>query len=61
MYKKGYWVIIVKFNDNHSIYKFKCLLTKGPSETSSLGYTMITNETVSFFYYAYNSICVLTD
>ena len=43
MYKKGYWVIIVKFNDNHSIYKFKCLLTKGPSETSSLGYTMITN------------------
>ena len=42
----------------YSKYKFKCLLTKDPSETSSLEYIISKNYTVSFFYYT--DIC-LTD
>ena len=39
-----------------------CLLTKDPSETSSLEcIIIITNYTVSFFYYTEMCICVLTD
>ena len=45
---------------NYSKYKFKCLLTKDPSETSSLEYVIITNYTVSFFYYTDICFCVLT-
>ena len=47
---------------NYSKYKFKCLLTKDASETCSLEYiTIITNYTVSFFYYTDICFCVLTD
>ena len=31
---------------NYSKYKFKCLLTKDPSETSSLEYIIKTNGTI---------------
>ena len=44
----------------YSKYKFKCLLIKDPSETSSLEYIIITNYTVSFFYYTDICFCVLT-
>ena len=36
---------------NYSKYKFNRLLTKDPSETSSLEYIITKNCTVSFFYY----------
>ena len=42
------------YSDNYSKYKFKFLLTKDRGETSSLEYIIITNYTVSFFYYADN-------
>ena len=43
---------LIKFFSNYSKYQFKCLLTKDPSEKSSLKYIVIINCTVSFFYYA---------
>ena len=41
-------------------YRFKRLLTRYPSETSSLEYIIITNYTVSFFYYT-NTEFFITD
>ena len=43
------------------MYKFNRLLTKDPSETSSLEYIITTNYTVSIFYYTNTRFCVLTD
>ena len=42
--------LLHEMNINFSKYKFKRLLTKEPSETSSLEYIILTNYTLSFFY-----------
>ena len=42
----------------YSKYKFKCLLTKDPSETSSLEYKTKTNYTVIFLYFTNIRLCV---
>ena len=42
-------------------FKFKRLLTKDRSETSSLEYIIITTNYTFFLYYANTCFCVLTD
>ena len=43
------------------MYKFNRLLTKDPSETSSLEYIITTNYTVSIFYYTDKCLCLLNE
>ena len=46
---------------NYLKYKLKRLLTKDPSETCQLEYIIITNFTVSFFYYTDICFCELNE
>ena len=51
------WKIAV-VGSNYSKYKFKCLLIKDPSETSSLEYMLKTNYTVLLLLYQHMFLCV---
>ena len=50
--------LIYIIRKNCSKYRFKCLLTKDPSKTSSLEYTIKTNYTVLLLLYGHIFLCV---